>query len=111
MRLPLPLAAAACALLAGCAHRPSHPPIELLASGDSRGCRFEAAGRVLAQGSPAEAEAMLAKSARRWKGRSVTVLGGVEVPFKCFGMAIFVLQRELGHGRVGFIAEPPPRPD
>ena len=111
MGVPLLAFAAACGLLAGCAHRPEGPPIELLASGDARGCRFEAEGRLLAEGSQAEAEAMLAKATRRWKGRSVTILGGVEVPFKCFGMAMFVLQRAVGQGRVGFISEPPPEPD
>ena len=96
-------------MLAGCAHPPPRPPIELLASGDSQGCRFEAEGQVVAKGSPAEAEAMLAKAARRWKGRSATILGGTEVPYKCFGMAIYVLQREIG--KVGFVAEPPPGPN
>lgn len=38
----------------------------------------------------------------------MTVLGGVEVPFKWFGLAIHVLQRELRDGRFGFISEPPP---
>jgi hypothetical protein len=111
MHPALPPIVAACAMLAGCAHRPEPPPLELLAAGDERGCRFEAQGRVLAAGNPAEAETLLAQAARQWKGRSVTILARVDVPYRCFGLAIYVLQRELPHGRIGFISEPPPEPD
>jgi hypothetical protein len=111
MRRPLPSIAAACAALAGCEHRPPPTPVELLAAGDERGCRFEAEERVVAVGSLAETGTMLAEAARRWKGRSVTILGSVEVPYKCFGLAVYVLQRELADGRIGFISEPPPDPD
>lgn len=102
--------AAACAVLAGCAHKPPEPPIELLAAGDGNGCRFEAQGRVVAAG--AEAETMLAQAARRWKGRSVTILAdGINTPYKCFGLAAYVLQREMVDGRIGFISEPSPELD
>jgi hypothetical protein len=37
------------------------------------------------------------------------VTGGPEIPYKCFGYAIFVAQR-AGFARPGFIAEPPAEP-
>jgi biopolymer transport protein ExbD len=40
----------------------------------------------------------------------VTVLADVNVPYKCFGLAIYTLQR-AGVSKVGFISEPPPGPD
>ncbi|HEX8126187.1 MAG TPA: hypothetical protein VF548_11440 [Allosphingosinicella sp.] len=101
--------AAAGALLAACAHRPGPPPIELKVAGDDAGCRFEAEGRIVGAGP--SAETMLAEAARRWRGRSVIILGGAEVPYKCFGLAVYVLQREMVDGRIGFISEPPPEPD
>jgi hypothetical protein len=94
------------AALAGCAHAPPLPPVELQAYGRDDGCRFEAEGRVLAAGSLAEAERMLAEATRGWRGRRVLVLAGVEAPYKCFGLAIYTLQR--AGADVGFIAEPPP---
>jgi hypothetical protein len=97
--------------VAACAHRPPLPPVDLHVSGTGEGCRFEAEGQEMAAGSQAESKRLLTEAARRWKGRSVTVLGGPEAPFKCFGLAIYVLQRQLKDGRVGFIAEPPPEPD
>lgn len=42
------------AALAGCAHDPPLAPVELHASWNGDGCRFDAEGRVLAAGSPAE---------------------------------------------------------
>lgn len=111
MRLALSPIAAALALLAGCAHGPEPPPVQLIVEGAGNGCRFEAEGRLLALGEAAETEAALVRAARRWKGRSVTVRGGVDVPYRCFGFAIFVLQRHMPDGLIGFIAEPPPGPE
>lgn len=112
MRPVLAALAAVCATLAGCTHKPEAPPIELTVAGDERGCRFEAEGRLVAAGSSAGAQAMLTEAARRWRGRSVTILRGMaDAPYKCFGMAVYVLQREGVEVRIGFISEPPPEQD
>lgn len=102
---PLAFAGAA---LAGCAHGPPLPPVELLVAGNESGCRFEVEGRVLAAGSLAEAEAMLARAARGWRGRQVTIAASLEIPYKCLGLAIYTLQRQGAHANVGFHSEPPP---
>ncbi|HEU0100020.1 MAG TPA: hypothetical protein VFQ67_14760 [Allosphingosinicella sp.] len=106
MRRTAQIAAFAAAALAGCAHRPPLPPVELRASGIDGGCRFQAEGRVLASGSLAQAETMLAEATRGWRGRRVLVLAGTDAPYKCFGLAMFVLQR--AGADAGFISEPPP---
>ena len=112
LRCALAPIAAACAMLAGCAHEPELPPVELTVTGDERGCRFEAERRLIAWGNLAEAETKLGEAAERWRGRSVTILAGpADAPYKCFGLAIHVLQKKLRDGRIGFISEPPPGPD
>ena len=103
-------AALALAALAGCAHKPPGPPLELRADGHGDGCRFEAEGRALESGNLGESERLLAGAARAWRRRPVTVLADVNVPYKCFGLAIYTLQR-AGVSKVGFISEPPPGPD
>jgi hypothetical protein len=65
---------------------------------------------VLASGKLEEAERLLAGAARAWRRRPVTVLAGVDGSYKCFGLAIYTLQR-AGVSKVGFISEPPPGPD
>jgi hypothetical protein len=97
-------------VLAGCVHRPPGPPLELQAERFGNGCRFEAEGQVLASDDLEEAERLLAAAARAWRGRPATVLAGVDVPYKCFGLAIYALQR-AGLPKVGFIAEPAPEAD
>jgi hypothetical protein len=109
MRPALAATVAAFTTLAGCAHKPEAPPIELTVAGDERGCRIEAEGRIVASGSLAEAEAMLAVTARRWRGQSVTILRGMaDAPYKCFGLAVYVLQRERVDG--GSASSPSRRP-
>lgn len=109
MRPPL---AAACATLAGCAHKPEAPPVELTVAGDERGCRFEAEGRIVASGDLTRARTTLAEAARRWRGRPVTVLRGMaDAPYKCIGLAVYVLQRERVEVRMGFLSQPPPESD
>lgn len=98
---PVPVAAA-CAALAGCAHPPPVPPVELVAAGDGSGCRFEAEGRALTGET-------LAEAALGWRGRPVHLDAGIEVPYKCFGLAIYTLQG-AGVKHIGFISEPPPEP-
>jgi hypothetical protein len=107
MRLVFLPIAVASATAAACAHRPSLPPLELTVSGVDAGCRFESEGRVVAEGPLAEAG--LAAAARALRGRRVTVRGDGNAPFKCIGLAVYVLQREIGPGRTGFVAEPLPR--
>ena len=97
-------------MVGGCAHRPPGPPLELKADGFGNGCRFEAEGQVLASEDSEEAGRMLAEAAHAWRGRTATVLAGVDVPYKCFGGAIYALQR-AGLSKVGFIAEPPSEAD
>ena len=41
---------------------------------------------------------------RDW--RSVSIVGGIEIPYRCMGHAIFLAQRG-GLKKVGFTAEPP----
>lgn len=109
MRLALTAVAIALATLAGCAHKPEAPPIALTVAGDEPGCRFEVEGRLVALGTLAEAQAMLAEAARRWRGRSVTILrGAADAPYKCFGLAVYVLQRARVELRIGFISQSPP---
>ena len=43
---------------------------------------------------------------RDW--RSVSIVGGVEIPYRCIGHAIFLAQRG-GFKKVGFKAKPPER--
>jgi hypothetical protein len=100
------LAAIAFAALAGCARGTPAPRVGLHVTGIEGGCRFEAEGRVLATGSLSAAEMMLAEATRRWRGRPVMLLAGTEAPYKCVGLAVYILQRAGAH--VGFIAEPPP---
>jgi hypothetical protein len=54
-------------------------------------------------------EETLAKAALGWRGRPVHIVAGIELPYKCFGLAIYRLQR-AGVKQVGFISEPPPEP-
>lgn len=108
LREPAILAAFAFAALGGCAHGPPLPPVELQAAGIEGGCRFEAEGRVLGAGTLEAAGRMLAEATRGWRGRRVMVLAGTDVPYKCFGLAIYTLQR--AGAQAGFIAEPPPEP-
>lgn len=39
------------------------------------------------------------------KGRNLSILGGIEIPYRCIGHTIYVAQR-AGFKKVGFVAEP-----
>jgi hypothetical protein len=56
-------------------------------------------------------ERQLLVALRRQAGSSPSAMvsGGPDVPFKCFGYAVFVAQR-AGFVRVGFVAEPSTEP-
>jgi len=40
------------------------------------------------------------------KGRNLSIVGGMEIPYRCVGPTIYTAQR-AGFKKVGFVAEPP----
>jgi hypothetical protein len=95
--MPLIPLLALCA--AGCARPLAPPPVDVVAMAAGGDCRFQAEGRTYPD------LQSLTAAARRWRGRRAQVKGGVETPYKCFGGALFALQR-AGLEGVTFVAEP-----
>jgi len=95
-------AALACAS-AGCSTRPPESRIALSIATVEGECRFVAEGRSMSL------EALTAAAAA-WRRRGVYIAQTLETPYKCFGGAVFALQR-AGVKKIGWPAEPPPAKD
>jgi hypothetical protein len=84
----------------GCAAaRPSPPPVRVTVTMVADECRLEAEGRSLTL-------ATLPAAARAWRQRGAFLKAGTDTPYRCFGGALFALQK-TGVKRIGWIAEPP----
>jgi hypothetical protein len=91
-------ALAGAAPIAGCASRPVLNVHVLGTGAPDAPCRAEVDGqRILLAEFPA--------FVRRWRGRTAHVTSESNTAFRCFGGAIFALQRS-GLKRIGFISEP-----
>jgi hypothetical protein len=60
---------------------------------------------------PAQERQLLVALRREVRSSSGAIVnGGPEIPYKCFGYAVFITQR-AGFSEVGFVAEPPAEPE
>lgn len=96
-RLPLTVPLLA---IPACSTAPPQPPIHVSALVVGEECR------LLADGRPMTIDAVTA-AAQAWRGRTVRLDMNVTTPYRCFGAAVFALQR-AGVKRIGFTAQPPP---
>jgi hypothetical protein len=86
-------------LAAGCAGRPDPPLLEATAQVAEQECRLAVHGRDLPL-------AAVETDRRHWRGRSVHLLFGEGVPYRCVSAAVFALQR-AGARDIAFISEWP----
>ena len=88
-------------LVTACGRESLSRPIEISIGSDDNGqCAVTWNGRPLTPDTAAELK-------RAAHGRPVHLVGGMSIPYRCVGGAIYTMQA-AGIGKIGFISEPPP---